>query len=201
MSLTGEPDGPPMKVGVGIADIMCGMYAAVGDPRRAASPRRHGRRPVDRHRHCSTPRSPGWSTRGLNYPGLGPGAAPSGNEHPNIVPYNTFASADGFVILAVGNDAQFQKCCAFAGAADLAGDPRFATNSLRIRHRRELYALMPAFMRAKTTTQWVDGLAELGVPCGPVNSLDQVFADPQVQARGMRLDHAASARRRRDRAD
>ena len=111
------------------------------------------------------------------------------------MPYNTFASADGYVILAVGNDSQFQKWCGFAGAADLAADARFATNSLRVTHRQELYALMPAYMRAKTSREWVEGLAKLGVPCSPVNTLDQVFADPQVQARGMRLDmpHASAA--------
>ena len=118
-----------------------------------------------------------------------------GSEHPNIVPYKTFASRDGYVILAIGNDGQFQKWCGFAGAAELAADPRFATNSLRVTHRRELYELMPAYVRAKPTREWVDGLATLGVPCGPVNTLDQVFADPQVQARGMRIDvpHATAA--------
>ena len=111
-----------------------------------------------------------------------------GNEHPNIVPYKVFGSADGHVILAVGNDAQFRRWCAFAGAPDLAADPRFATNELRVRHREALYALMPALMRRRATAEWVDGLAALGVPSGPVNRLDQVFEDPQVQARGLRVD-------------
>jgi crotonobetainyl-CoA:carnitine CoA-transferase CaiB-like acyl-CoA transferase len=187
MSLTGAADGPPMKVGVGIADLMCGMYATVA----ILAALRH-RDAVGEGQSIDAAlldTQVGWlANEATNYLLSGQVPRRQGTEHPNIVPYNTFASADGFLILAVGNDLQFQKWCRFAGAADLAGDPRFATNSLRVRHRRELYGLMPAYMLAKTTREWVDGLATLGVPCSPVNTLDQVFADPQVQARGMRLD-------------
>ena len=187
MSLTGEPDGLPMKVGVGIADIMCGMYAAVAILAALRHRDATGRGQAIDAALLDT--QVAWlANEGTNFLLSGQVPPRQGTEHPNIVPYKTFKSADGFVILAVGNDAQFQKWCRFAGAAELAADPRFATNSLRVRHRRELYALMPAFMRAKTTAEWADGLAGLGVPCGPVNTLDQVFADPQVQARGMRLD-------------
>ena len=124
---------------------------------------------------------------GLNY--LTSGTVPQrvGNEHPNIVPYNVLPTADGYVILAVGNDAQFGKFCAFAGAPELAADPRFATNAGRVRNRAALYALLPDLMRRKSQSEWVQGLAPLGVPCSPVNTVDQVFADPQVQARGMRI--------------
>jgi crotonobetainyl-CoA:carnitine CoA-transferase CaiB-like acyl-CoA transferase len=187
MSLTGAADGPPMKVGVGIADLMCGMYATVA----ILAALRH-RDAVGEGQSIDAAlldTQVGWlANEATNYLLSGQVPRRQGTEHPNIVPYNTFASADGFLILAVGNDLQFQKWCRFAGAADLAGDPHFATNSLRVRHRRELYGLMPAYMLAKTTREWVDGLATLGVPCSPVNTLDQVFADPQVQARGMRLD-------------
>lgn len=194
MSLTGAADGPPMKVGVGIADLMCGMYASVA----ILAALRH--RDATGQGQCIDAAlldtQVAWlANEATNYLLSGQVPRRQGTEHPNIVPYQTFASADGYVILAVGNDSQFQKWCAFAGAPELAADPRFATNSLRVRHRRELYALMPGHMRAKTTREWVEGLAGLGVPCGPVNALDQVFADPQVQARGMRLDlpHSSAA--------
>ncbi len=187
MSLTGEPDGLPMKVGVGIADIMCGMYASVAILAALRHRDATGRGQMIDAALLDT--QVAWLVNeSSNFLLSGQVPPRQGTEHPNIVPYKTFESADGFVILAVGNDGQFQKWCAFAGAADLAADPRFATNSLRVRHRRELYALMPDFVRAKTTAQWVEGLAGLGVPCGAVNTLDQVFADPQVQARGMRID-------------
>ena len=187
MSLTGEPDGLPMKVGVGIADIMCGMYAAVAI--LAALRHRDATGLGQAIDAALLDTQIAWLVNeGTNFLLSGQVPPRQGTEHPNIVPYKTFASADGYVILAVGNDAQFQKWCRFAAAAELAADPRFATNSLRVANRRALYALMPEFMRAKTTAEWVEGLAGLGVPCGPVNTLDQVFADPQVQARGMRLD-------------
>jgi crotonobetainyl-CoA:carnitine CoA-transferase CaiB-like acyl-CoA transferase len=96
-------------------------------------------------------------------------------------------AADGFFILAVGNDGQFVKFCQFAGAAALAADPRFVTNDARVRNRVELYRLLPDMTRRKRQAEWIDGLARLGVPCGPVNDIAQVFADPQVQARGMKI--------------
>ena len=187
MSLTGAPDGPPMKVGVGIADLMCGMYATVA----ILAALRH-RDATGHGQHIDSAlldTQVAWlANEATNFLLSGQVPKRQGTEHPNIVPYQTFATADGYVILAVGNDAQFQKWCRFAGATELAADPRFATNSLRVEHRRELYARMPEHMRAKTTAEWVAGLAGIGVPCGPVNTLDQVFADPQVQARGMRID-------------
>lgn len=194
MSITGDPEGLPMKVGVGIADVMCGMYATVA----ILAALRH-RDATGEGQHIDAAlldTQIAWLiNEGTNYLLSGKVPRRLGTEHPNIVPYKTFESADGYVILAVGNDGQFQKWCAFAEAAVLAVDPRFATNSLRIQHRAELYAVMPGVMRRKTTKEWVEGLAALGVPCGPVNSLDQVFTDPQVQARGMRLDlpHASAA--------
>jgi crotonobetainyl-CoA:carnitine CoA-transferase CaiB-like acyl-CoA transferase len=194
MSLTGEPAGEPMKVGVGIADVMCGMYATVAI---LAALRHRDATGLGQHIDLALlDTQVAWLiNEGTNYLLSGQVPLRRGNEHPNIVPYKVFESRDGYVILAVGNDGQFQKWCRFAGADDLARDPRFATNSLRVRHRQELYALMPAYMRAKTTTTWVDGLAALGVPCSPVNTLDQVFEDPQVKARGMRIDvpHASAA--------
>ena len=194
MSLTGAPDGEPMKVGVGIADVMCGMYAVVAI--LAALRHRDATGEGQQIDLALLDSQVAWLVNeGTNYLLSGQVPHRQGSEHPNIVPYKTFASRDGFVILAIGNDGQFRKWCRFADAEALAVDPRFATNSLRVEHRRELYELMPAYVRAKTTQEWVDGLATLGVPCGPVNTLDQVFADPQVLARQMRVDvpHATAA--------
>ena len=129
-----------------------------------------------------------WLTyEGLNYLTSGQVPKRQGNEHPNIVPYKVMPCADGHVILAVGNDAQFARFCAFAGHPELAEDERFRTNALRVRNREALYALLPEITRTKTQKDWVDGLAALGVPSGPVNTLDQVFADPQVLAREMKI--------------
>ncbi len=186
MSITGEADRPPMKVGVAIADIMCGMYAAV-----AILAALHHRDRIDEGQYIDLgllDTQVAWLANiGLNY--LTGGAVPQrlGNEHPNIVPYSVVPASDGFFILAVGNDGQFVKFCQFAGAPELAADPRFVTNDARVRNRDELYRLLPALTRAKPQAAWVDGLARLGVPCGPVNDIGQVFADPQVQARGMRI--------------
>ncbi len=187
MSITGEPDGEPLKVGVGIADVMCGMYAAVAI---LAALRHRDATGEGQHIDMALLDSQvAWLVNeGVNY--LVSGRVPRrlGNEHPNIVPYKAFESADGWVILAVGNDRQFRRWCDFAGAPELAADPRFATNSARVENRGALYARMLPIMRRKTTAEWVDGLADLGVPCGPVNDIAGVFADPQVRARGMRID-------------
>lgn len=197
MSVTGAPDGEPMKVGVGIADVMCGMYAATailaalrhrdqtGGPARDGQPGGQGQQ-IDL---ALLDTQVAWLiNEGTNH--LLSDRVPRrlGNEHPNIVPYKVFASADGFVILAVGNDAQFRRWCAFAGADDLAADPRFTSNSLRVTNRQALYAAMPDYMAQRTTAAWVDGLAELGVPCSPVNDIGQVFEDPQIRHRGMKIE-------------
>ena len=186
MSVTGEPDRPPMKVGVGIADIMCGMYAA-----SAILAALHHRDRTGEGQYLDLSlldTQVAWLANvGLNY--LTSGEVPQrlGNEHPNIVPYNVMAAADGHVILAVGNDNQFAKFCEFAGAPELAADPRFATNEKRVANRRALYALLEPVLKLKSQHDWVAGLARLGVPCSPVNSVEQVFDDPQIKAREMRL--------------
>jgi crotonobetainyl-CoA:carnitine CoA-transferase CaiB-like acyl-CoA transferase len=186
MSITGEADRPPMKVGVAVADIMCGMYAAVAILAAIRHRDQSGEGQYIDLGLLDT--QVAWLANiGLNY--LTGGRVPQrlGNEHPNIVPYSVVPAADGFFILAIGNDGQFARFCQFAGAPELASDPRFATNDARVRHRDELYRLLPALTRAKPQAAWVDGLATLGVPCGPVNDVSQVFADPQVQARGMQI--------------
>ena len=194
MSLTGEPDGQPMKVGVGIADLICSTYATSA----ILAALRHAERTGEgQHVDMALLDSQvAWLVNeGSNF--LVSGRVPMrlGNEHANIVPYKVFESADGYVILAVGNDAQFGRFCAFAGVPELATDARFRTNSQRIAHRVELYAVLVPLMRRRATAAWVEGLEPLGVPCGPVNRLDQVFDDPQVKARGLRIDmpHPAAA--------
>jgi crotonobetainyl-CoA:carnitine CoA-transferase CaiB-like acyl-CoA transferase len=194
MSVTGEPDRPPMKVGVGIADVMCGMYATT-----AILAALHHREKTGEGQYIDLSlldTQVAWLVNvGLNYLTSREVPGRVGNEHPNIVPYNVLPSSDGFIILAVGNDSQFQKFCEFAGAPELAKDPRFVTNEARVKNRRVMYELLPAITRRKTQGEWIEGLARLGVPCSPVNTVDQVFADPQVRHREMqiRMPHPLSA--------
>jgi crotonobetainyl-CoA:carnitine CoA-transferase CaiB-like acyl-CoA transferase len=186
MSVTGEPDRPPMKVGVGIADVMCGMYATVAILGALYHREKTGQGQYIDLALLDTQVS--WLVNvGLNY--LTSTKVPQrvGNEHPNIVPYNVLPASDGFIILAVGNDAQYQRFCDFAGAPEMAKDPRFVTNTDRVQNRRAIYELLPAITRRKTQAEWIEGLAKLGVPCSPVNNVDQVFADPQVQHRQMQI--------------
>ncbi len=191
MSLTGRPEGEegagPMKVGVALTDILTGLYATVGvlaalNQREQSGTGQHiDVALLDVQVACL-------ANQAMNY--LTTGAAPKrlGNAHPNIVPYQDFPSADGNFILAVGNDGQFRKFCEVAGVAHLADDLRFATNKARVAHRVELIPLLRQATVFKTTAQWIELLETAGVPCGPINDLPQVFADPQVQARGLRLD-------------
>jgi crotonobetainyl-CoA:carnitine CoA-transferase CaiB-like acyl-CoA transferase len=111
-----------------------------------------------------------------------------GTAHPNIVPYQAFATADGHLMLAVGNDAQFERFCAAAGAAGLAADARFSTNAARVAHRALLVPAVEALLRLRTTAEWLSALAAAQVPCGPINDLAQVFAEPQVRHRGLRFE-------------
>ena len=186
MSMTGEPDGQPMKVGVGIADVMCGMYACVAI---LAALRHRDRTGLGQYIDLGLFDSQiAWLINGgLNY--LTSGVVPGrlGNAHPNIVPYQVFPTGDGHIILAVGNDAQYRRFCEFAEAAELADDPRFATNAQRVRNRDALVPLIGELTRRHPAAHWLEGLERLGVPCGPVNDLEQVFADPQTEDRGMRI--------------
>ena len=193
MSLTGKPDGEdgagPTKVGVALTDILTGLYATIGVLAALNAREQSGSGQyidvalLDVQVACL-------ANQAMNY--LATGNAPKrlGNAHPNIVPYQDFPSADGDFILAVGNDAQFRKFCEVAGLPALADDPRFSTNKARVAHRAELIPLLRQATVFKTTAEWVSLLEAAGVPCGPINDLAQVFADPQVQARGLRLDLA-----------
>ena len=191
MSLTGRPEGEegagPMKVGVALTDILTGLYATVGVLAALNQREQSGVGQyidvalLDVQVACL-------ANQAMNYLATGVSPKRLGNAHPNIVPYQDFPSADGNFILAVGNDGQFRKFCEVAGIANLADDPRFVTNKARVAHRAELIPLLRQATVFKTTAQWIEQLEKAGVPCGPINDLQQVFADPQVQARGLRLD-------------
>ena len=193
MSVTGQPDGTPgaepMKCGVAFADIFTGLYATIAITAALSHRERSGRgQYIDMALLDSQVAVLG--SQALNY--LVSGRAPGrlGNAHPNIVPYQTFASADGHVIIAVGNDRQFAAFCRIAGLDELAADPRFRTNRDRVANRGALIAPIAKAVKTRTTAEWVAALEAAGVPCGPINSIDQVFADEQVKARGLRVDLA-----------
>jgi len=191
MSITGEPDsvpgGGPVKVGVAIADVMTGMYAGVAV---LAALARRGITGLGQRIDLALldVEVAMLANQTMNYltSGIAPGRL--GNAHPNIVPYQAFRTRDGSLILAVGNDSQFSKFCEIAGRPELARDPRFATNAARVQHRAILVPLVEEILAQRATGDWTAALEPAGVPCGPINTLDQVFADPQVRHRGLRLD-------------
>lgn len=186
MSLTGDPAGNPMKVGVGIADVMTGMYAAVGilaalQHRQASGQGQH----IDISLLDS---QIAWLVNaGTNYLANRIVPARLGNGHPNIVPYQVFDTADGPMILAIGNDAQFRRFCEVAGLQELAEDHRYRTNVQRVHNREALCAFLARHLKTRPRQKWLDSLEAVGVPCGPVNDLEEVFNDPHVQARGAEL--------------
>lgn len=186
MSLTGEPTGAPMKVGVAITDITTGLYATIGI---LAALRYRDQSGCGQHIDCSLlDTQVSWLiNEATSYFTSGQPPVRRGNAHPNICPYSVYPTADGHVVLAVGNDAQFRRWCECAGVPELGADPRFSTNALRLGHRRELEPMIEERMRRKDTATWIAELDALGVPCGPVNTLEEVFADPHVRGRGMRV--------------
>jgi crotonobetainyl-CoA:carnitine CoA-transferase CaiB-like acyl-CoA transferase len=198
MSITGQPDGQPgagpMKVGVALTDILTGLYAA-----NAIQAALHARARTGQGQHIDLALlDVGVACLGnqaMNY--LHSGVAPTrmGNAHPNTVPYQDFPTADGHMILATGNDGQFARLCEAAGHADWAADPRFARNTDRLRHRDTLIPMLRTATVQRTTAEWIALLEQVGVPCGPINSIADVFADPQVRARGLQINmpHAAGA--------
>jgi crotonobetainyl-CoA:carnitine CoA-transferase CaiB-like acyl-CoA transferase len=184
MSLTGEPDGAPMKVGIGVADVMCGMYATVGI---LAALRHRDKTGEGQHVDVALVDSQiAWLiNEGVSHLATGTAPVRRGNGHPNIVPYQVFATSDGHVIVAVGNDSQFRRFCAFLGVEDLANNPDYATNPARLANRDALVAVLTPLLAAKSMSNVVTGLEAARVPVGPVQTLDQVFATDQVAARGM----------------
>ncbi|KDB51701.1 L-carnitine dehydratase/bile acid-inducible protein F [Sphaerotilus natans subsp. natans DSM 6575] len=191
MSVTGErdgmPGGGPQKAGVAIADLATGAHAAIAI---LAALRHRDRTGQGQYLDISLldVQVSLMANMASNYLATERAPARWGNAHPNIVPYQVFKAADGWVIVACGNDHQFGKLVDAGGRRELASDPRFATNPARVRHREELVAQLEPMMLERTRDAWIAVLEEVGVPCGPINDLADVFADPQVIARAMRLD-------------
>ncbi|MBC8270182.1 MAG: CoA transferase [Rhodospirillaceae bacterium] len=186
MSLTGEPEGEPMKVGVGISDVVCGMNAMI-----AVLAALHDRKKTGLGQWIDMSlldSQVAWLVNeGMNYLLSGKLPRRLGNAHANIVPYQLFPTSDGHVIIAIGNDSQFRRFCDVAGLGGCADDSRFATNPARLENRGELIALIKGVTQQRTMCDWLNGLEAAGVPCAPVNDLQQVFEDPQVINRAMRI--------------
>src|ERR1041384_1357208 len=191
MSVTGEPDdapgGGPQRAGVPIADIITGMYASIAICAALAHRERSGR---GQHLDLALLDSQIalLAYQNTNYFATGVPPKRIGNLHPNIVPYQPFRCADGDIILACGNDNLYRKFCEAACCAELASDARFATNGKRVENRAELTRLLAAVFRKRTKAEWLELLEAAGVPNGPINDVAQVFQEPQVKARGVRIE-------------
>ncbi len=191
MSLTGEPDGLPQKVGVPVADLFAGLYGCIGilaalrhrDATGAGQQIDIGM--LDTH--------VAWlANQGMNYLATGENPPRLGNQHPNIVPYQVFPTADGFIVLSIGNDPTFRRFCEAFALTHLLEDERFATNAARVRNRQLVTETLTPVLGAHPTGWWIDRLEALKIGCGPINTLAQVFADPQVVARGMVVEMPAA---------
>jgi len=191
MSITGRKDGEPgagpQKAGVAVTDILTGLYATIGVLAALAHRERTGEGQhidvslMDVQVACL-------ANQAMNYLVSGNVPPRLGNAHPNIVPYQDFPTGDGFMIIAVGNDTQFARLCVALGLPELADDPQFASNKQRVANRAELIDKLCAVTVTRATADWVAALEVAGVPCGPINAIDAVFADRQVRARGMQID-------------
>lgn len=190
MSVTGEPDGAPgggpQRAGVPVADIITGMYASIAICAALAN-----RAETGKGQHLDLALLDSQiallAYQNTNYFATGTPPKRIGNLHPNIVPYQPFRTRDGDIIVACGNDNLYRKLCEAAGCGPLANDPRFATNGKRVENRVELTRLLQDVFFGRTTTEWIEVLEAAGVPNGPINNVAQVFEEPQVKARGIRL--------------
>jgi crotonobetainyl-CoA:carnitine CoA-transferase CaiB-like acyl-CoA transferase len=190
MSVTGEPEGVPgggpMRVGVPVIDIFTGMYATIAINAALAH-----RAVTGKGQHLDVALLDSCiallANQGMTYLATGESPKRIGNTHPSIVPYQVFPTADGAMILACGNDNLFARFCGVAKREDLLKDERFAKNASRVKNRAELVPLLEEIFRQRSTEDWVDALETAGVPCGPINTVAQAFANPQVQARGMQI--------------
>ena len=186
MSVTGEPDGQPQKVGVAVTDVFTGVYASTAI---LAAIIQRGRTGEGQHIDMALMdvATSVMANQALNY--LATGVAPQkmGNAHPNLAPYAVFDCADGWIILATGNDSQYRRLCAILGLDDMAEAPEFLTNADRIAHRAEMTARITAATKGWKMAELLEACEGAGVPAGPINDLEGVFADPQVVARGMRI--------------
>jgi crotonobetainyl-CoA:carnitine CoA-transferase CaiB-like acyl-CoA transferase len=190
MSITGERDdrgGGPQKVGIAITDVLGGMYASLAITAALAWRERSG---VGQRIDLSLLDSivAFTANQSLNYWCSGSVPKRHGNAHANLVPYQVFRSADGEFVLAIGNDGQFAEFCKVAGRPELAQDPRFGTNPGRVRNREVLVPILETIVRVRSSGDWIAALTAAGVPCGPINDLGQVFEDPQVRHRGLRVE-------------
>jgi formyl-CoA transferase len=191
MSITGErddrPGGGPQKAGIAVSDLMTGMYSTVAILAALAHRERTGE-----GQHIDMALFDVMlamlANMNMNYLTSGTSPARAGNAHPNIVPYQVFEAADGHVVIAVGNDAQFAKFCLVAKCPELARNPDYVRNADRVRRRERLLAELEPVVRARPVSFWVEQLEAAGVPCGPINNIAQAFADPQVAARSLRID-------------
>ncbi len=187
MSLTGTADGEPTRAGVPVSDIMTGMYSVIGILAALAQRERTGKGGyVDAALVDTTVGV--LANQGLNFLASGKVPARIGNAHPNIVPYQVFPVADGFIIIATGNDSQYQKLCGVLGAPELAKHPSYADNKSRLTNRADIVDKLSALTKKFKMQDLADKLEAVGVPAGPINNLDHVFDDPHVKHRGMKLD-------------
>ncbi|SIS74680.1 CaiB/BaiF CoA transferase family protein [Neptunomonas antarctica] len=186
MSVTGEPDGMPMKAGVALVDVMTGLYAA-----NAVQAALLHREETGMGQYIDLAlldvQVATLANQAMNF--LASGVSPErlGNAHPNIVPYQAFPTADGHIILAVGNDQQFTRFCEAAGRPELAADPAFSSNQKRVENRNDLIPFLLPLMKHNTTEVWLAKLGDVGVPCGPINTIAQVFDEPQIKHREMQI--------------
>jgi crotonobetainyl-CoA:carnitine CoA-transferase CaiB-like acyl-CoA transferase len=193
MSITGDPDGPPFRLGVAIADVVTGMYAAHGVAMALLARARTGRgQRVDVGMLDAAVSLLTYQAGSYFASGVVPDRM--GNRHPTIVPYETFAAADGEFVLAVGNDDLFRQFCEAIGQPALAADARFATNRARVEHHAELRPALDGVLRSRTRSDWDAVLKAAGIPCGSVRRVDEVLADPQLEARSMieTVEHAVA---------
>lgn len=186
MAITGEPDGAPMKVGVALSDVMTGLYATIGI--LAAL---HARQATGKGQHVDVAlldcTLASLTNLAQYYLTAGKPAPRYGNAHSTIVPYQAFEASDGWIVVAVGNDAQFQRFVQGLGHGEWAADPRFATNSARVQNRAILVPMIASAIKARDTASWIAMMRDIDVPCGPVNRMDQVFALEQIAAREMKI--------------
>ncbi len=195
MSLTGEPNGSPQKVGVPVADLFAGLYGCIGI--LAALNHRNATGQGQQIDIGMLDTHVAWlANQGMNYLSTGENPPRLGNQHPNISPYQEFPTKDGYIILAVGNDPTFERFCKAFGQEHLLADERFATNPRRVANRDLVTQTLTPVMKTRTTTEWVEALEAQKIGCGPINTLKDVFADPHVNARNMTLemDHGSGAK-------
>ena len=186
MSITGEKEGSPMKMGVAFSDIFAGLHAVIGIQAALFHRERHG---IGQYIDISLLDSQVavLANQALNYLVGGKTPVRLGNAHPNIVPYQTFQTRDGYIIMAVGTDRQFSEFCRIIGLPAIADDARFAKNKGRVENRDALIPQLIPAMQGRTTSEWVNAFEAAAVPCGPINTIDQVFANEQVLARGLQI--------------